>query len=174
MTSLKKTIDFTGAKKAEIANLEYGLFASLYQQAHDIEKLKTDPTEALVAEIDKELAACTEILNENIKGRVSAEQKDARVKAGHKGLALQGKRTKLLVAKSDKYKKIAERAIVIQGYRESIAFVTAFDGTVPHLPFLDIEGTKYKTNELGGYVKDADGNKELYLSNDKGIVSKKG
>lgn len=158
----------------EVANMKCMLYQNMYEQAHDIGRLNNNKTDALVAEIDVQLEECRLILDKKISGRVSDAQKDARKGAANKGISLQTKRTQLLVAKSDEYKKIAKRALVIQGYFDMIDFLEKFDGSIPALPFLDIEGTKYETTELGGYKKDEDGNKILYIAHGKGNVPKNG
>lgn len=168
--------NFKKAKENELENMEYLLFTSVYQQAHDIEKLLADKTDGKLAEIKKQMEPLLEITEENIKGKVSKEQKEARVKAFHSLQGLDFTRNKLVIAKSDLNKQIAERARTIKGYVDMIAFVKGFDGDIPKLPFLEIEGTKYQTNELGGFVKDEEGVRALYLEpkNEQGNISKKG
>lgn len=154
-------------KKDIISSYKMKLYTLQAEQRSNVDTLiaTREVDEKNIETYKEKITELTTALNK-IPKKKDKVNRNAAQKISNQIAATQFIMTRLQVERSDAYKGIVERAGKIQDIIEWISFYEDFDGAVPRLPFIEIEGTRYASTVMNEIQLDLSGNKVLYVENE--------
>ena len=126
--------------EVEDAATQVKIRESIVELENEIAKLKDDKTKAARVEVQR------------LTNHVNANNLMA---------------TQLSALRNEAYKHVLAGAEKISDIKDAIEFYETFEGYVPQLPFIIVDGTKYESTPANTIKVDASGKKILYVENNK-------